>query len=221
MNKRIIEIDDLVRRDHCYLTPDDKCYFYGEYTARAGYTHSETNDLILNFKKEVDRKGRPEYRFKEMAILKAADIFATAFLPGAFQDVTLIPIPPSKVKSDPLYDDRMVRMLQAMCRGNPCDIRELVIQVQPMDSSHATADDRPSPDRIAANYALDPRLLTPVPRVIVVFDDVLTTGAHFKAAQRLLQANFPEVPIFGVFIARRAFTSTDVFQRLADPGASQ
>ena len=38
---------------------------------------------------------------------------------------------------------------------------------------------------------------------IFIVDDVLTTGAHFVAAQSLLKRQFPETPIKGVFVARR------------------
>ena len=42
-------IDELTRRDHYYLD-ETECVFIGEYTARAGYQHSQTNQLILNLK---------------------------------------------------------------------------------------------------------------------------------------------------------------------------
>jgi len=37
----------------------------------------------------------------------------------------------------------------------------------------------------------------------VVFDDFLTTGSHFRAMTSVLEAEFPGVPITGLFIARR------------------
>ena len=57
---RFTEIDELTRPDHSWLTDDDRCYFLGEYTARQGYSYSPTNNLILNFKKEMDRREKPE-----------------------------------------------------------------------------------------------------------------------------------------------------------------
>jgi hypothetical protein len=41
---------------------------------------------------------------------------------------TLVPMPPSKAKTDPLYDDRMVRMLRAIRTTPALDIRELLLQ---------------------------------------------------------------------------------------------
>jgi len=46
--------------------------------------------------------------------------------------------------------------------------------------------------------------------VIGLFDDVLTTGAHYRAASAVLQQAFPGVRIIGVFIARRVPEATDI-----------
>jgi hypothetical protein len=44
----------------------------------------------------------------------------------------------------------------------------------------------------------------PLKQALVVFDDVLTTGKHFKCCERRLREVVPAyVPILGVFIARR------------------
>lgn len=52
-------ITDLERPDHHYLTSEHNCVFFGEYTARVGYEHSRTNDIISNLKKSVTKKGKP------------------------------------------------------------------------------------------------------------------------------------------------------------------
>lgn len=193
--------------DHSYLDAQDECYFSGEYTARKGYAHSPTNQLILNFKKGVDKRGSNQWQHKERAILQAAQIFRDAIQANA--EVTFVPVPPSKAKNDPLYDDRMLRLLREICVGwvNP-DIRELVIQRQSAEASHA-ADFRPSPDDLVANYMIDERLVAPPPKTILVVDDVLTTGSHFKAMKRVLQNRFQNTAVIGMFIARRVPESDD------------
>ena len=47
--------------------------------------------------------------------------------------------------------------------------------------------------------------------MIGFFDDVLTTGAHFKAVQALLQSQFPQTEIVGLFIARRVPETVNEF----------
>ena len=207
--QRLTKIDDLTRPDHYYLTAGDSCYFLGEYSARKGYAYSATNNLVLNFKKKMDKRHRPEWQYKERAIVNAAAAFRTAIKSEWFNGATLVPVPPSKAKSDAMYDDRVVRMLHAIRPSPKLDIRELIIQDASTAASHE-CDDRPHPEEIAARYSLDKSLRNGVCPVIGIFDDVLTTGAHFKACQQVLTAAFPEARIVGLFIARRIPEAIDV-----------
>ena len=50
------------------------------------------------------------------------------------------------------------------------------------------------------------------PRRFTEVDDVLTTGAHFRAMSSLLGAGFPKARIMGLFIARR-MSSEQAFER--------
>jgi hypothetical protein len=68
---------------------------------------------------------------------------------------------------------------------------------------------RPKPDDIAANYAIDEQLRNPAPQIIGVFDDVLAAGAHFRAASNILKAAYPSVRIIGLFVARRVPEAVD------------
>jgi hypothetical protein len=203
--RHLTEIDGLTRPDHHHLNAGDTCLFLGEYTARKGFSFSATNQLVLNFKKSVDRRGRPEWQHKERAILEVGHAFAGAIQAAWLASVTLVPIPPSKQKDDPLYDDRMLRAIPAV---QPLDIRELLVQRQTMEAAH-DADVRPNPDQIAAGYQIDETLCQAAPSTIALFDDVITTGAHFVAARRVLQLRFPQARIFGFFIARRVPETTD------------
>jgi len=206
---RLTEVDDLTRPDHSYLTEDDHCYFIGEYTARQGFAYSATNSLILNFKKTLDRRGRPEWRYKERALQTAAAAFRRALNPEALDRLTFVPVPPSKAKGDPLYDDRLTRMLRAIRPEPPLDVRELIVQTESTDAVH-DREVRPRPEEIEALYSIDQTLTEPAPRLVAVVDDLLTTGAHFRAAKSILSARFPEVAAVGMFIARRAPDTADL-----------
>ena len=201
--RRLTKVDDLIRPDHWHLTAADVCYFIGEYTAYQGFAHSHTNRLIFNFKKTMDRRGRPEWRYKDQAIQTAAAAFRRALAPKDLDRLTFVPVPPSKAKGDPLYDDRLTRMLGAIRPSPPLDIREVIVQTASTDPVHVR-DVRPAPEEIQALYRIDETLTGPLREIIAVVDDILTTGAHFRAAKAVLSARFPEAAIIGLFIARRA-----------------
>ena len=95
-----------------------------------GYKFSEANNLILNFKKSPDREGRPEWQYKEQAIEKIAEAFLRSLRTEWLRSVTLVPIPPSRAKGSPQYDDRMLRMLGRLNDklDRSLDVRELIMQ---------------------------------------------------------------------------------------------
>ncbi|MDI1352270.1 MAG: hypothetical protein PSV35_05800, partial [bacterium] len=61
---------------------------------------------------------------------------------------------------------------------------------------------RPTVQDHLDNLKLDNTLINPKPKAIVIFDDVITTGASFKAAKEILNTSFPKIPSIGIFIAR-------------------
>ncbi len=207
--QRLTKIDDLTRPDHYYLAAEDECYFIGEYTARKGFAFSATNSLILNLKKGMDRRGKSEWPHKARAIKAAAAAFRASLSDEARTTLTFVPVPPSKAKDDPLYDDRLTQALHAIWPGKAVDVRELVVQPQSTPAAH-DQDDRPTPAELEARYAIDQNLVAPAPQTIAVIDDVMTTGAHFIAVRNALRRKFPTTKIVGLFIARRVPEAMDI-----------
>ena len=205
---RLLKVDDLVRSDHYYLSEDDVCYYIGEYTARAGFRYSLTNQLISNFKKKPRFRGTPQWWYKTEAIQQVATKFREAVGVPQLRAITFIPVPPSKAKNDPEYDDRLPQMLNAIHPTLQLDVREIVVQDVSTLEVHLGAD-RPTPDEIRNRYRVDDSLAKPVPRSIAIVDDLLTTGSHFKAMQSILLSYFPATHIVGLFIARRVPSSDD------------
>jgi hypothetical protein len=70
------------------------------------------------------------------------------------------------------------------------------------------AEERVSIEDLIASMGINEALAQPAPRTIGIFDDVLTTGRHFKAIRSVLRARFPDVPIVGIFVVRRVPEST-------------
>ncbi len=227
MPKRLSKIGDLERSDHYHLPADAQCYFWGEYTPHEHtnglkWDYSATNKLIGNFKKKLDRRGMPDWKYKQQAIQHAAHAFSVfwkweVLLP---HNPVLIPMPPSKARIDPLYDQRMVELLNLLAAQVqlPLDIRDCLSFNGRFAASHES-DDRPSPEALYEEMHFDPvsGKIGQKPGAIFLFDDMLTSGAHYVAAVRKLEDVFPKVPVLAQFVSRRRLPNP--FEGIDDDGA--
>jgi hypothetical protein len=93
-------------------------------------------------------------------------------------------------------------MLLLLGDGLELDIRELVRQRSSVQPVHE-ANTRPTVTELSENYFIDESLTRPAPKVVWIFDDVLTGGNHYKAMQSVIQRRFPIAATVGMFIARR------------------
>jgi predicted amidophosphoribosyltransferase len=104
--------------------------------------------------------------------------------------------------------DGLIQVLQVVSAASAAEFRELLLQRESVAAAHLS-DVRPTPEEVAANYTINEAVAEPQPETIFLFDDVLTTGAHFKAAERVLRNRFRGVNIVGFFLARRAPRAED------------
>lgn len=207
---KLQKIDESLLSEHSCLIDSDHCYFIGEYSARQGFDHinpnqhiQNMNQVINNFKKPMERKGLNEWYYKDQAILKIAFWLMSTTAWDKLKTATWIPIPPSKVSSDPQYDDRLWRVLLKMKeKDSSLDIRELILTKSNRKAAHEPGASRPKVTEHQKNFVIDESKTNPKPKAIILFDDIITSGAHFKAAQSLLQVEFPGIPIIGIFVAR-------------------
>jgi predicted amidophosphoribosyltransferase len=206
---RVRRIDDQNRSDHYLLTADDECFFLFEYTSRRNYNFSQTNSLISNLKKRPSLQGTAQYRYKISAMNDCAAALGAVMNPNWLANATLVPVPPSKARADPEYDDRMAQICRAIPTrpGRTIDVRELVFQSESLPADHENEGQRLSVDDLRAVYRIDETQAALAPQKIGVVDDVLTNGTHFRAMKIILQNRFPGVPVVGFFIARRVFPS--------------
>jgi hypothetical protein len=114
-------------------------------------------------------------------------------------------MPGSKAADHPEYDDRMERICRLMRQPAP-DVRALVRQAASTTASHeAGQGDRVTVEYLLDLYSIDETIAAPAPQAIGIVDDVLTAGTHYRAMHTVLAARFPNVPIIGLFVARRVF----------------
>lgn len=179
--------------------------FYGRiYTARQDYRYSETNDLIWNLKIGPNEQHR--LRYKQCAIAQFAqeviDLFRWSVPPQI--SLVLVPIPPSKTQGHSKYDDR-IKVVANKVMESCQNVRSLPIlsTTQDRPASHLNMGSRDA-NEIYNSITVDKNLISCYQQgdILVVLDDVLTSGASFSAARRHLQETFPDATIDGLFWAK-------------------
>ncbi len=109
MGSKLHQLDmELHSRQH--IDADDRCYYFMEKESE-GYTKSSANNLMNNFKKPVDRKGKPEWIYKERAIrVFIEDLCGLNFS----HPYTIIPAPTSKPRGHDDWDDRLDQVAEGL-----------------------------------------------------------------------------------------------------------
>jgi predicted amidophosphoribosyltransferase len=203
---KLSRIDALTRREHYFLGDQDLCYYFGEYTGRNGRPFSLIGALIQDLLQPRDPAvEKQEYR-KDRALGRVAQWLHEVFDPVSIADATFVPLPQSGsgVRTD--NDDRMFRILKRCADG--LDVRRLI----ELAGSNASGESslRAGPDMLYENMRVVLALTEPKPRALFLVDDLLTTGANFVAAKRRILQVIPDIPVFGLFVARKALDSGDV-----------
>jgi hypothetical protein len=199
-------LDDSMRADHAYLTAADRCWCLAEFHPGANYRVSEINQLIVNLKCRPSIASSDPRRMHYK--LRAMDAVARVLRAGlgrlSVESATWVPIPPSRPARDPDYDDRLPRILARAFDGYDLDLRHLLYQTEATAPDHTRAR-RMSAEALYRIIGLDRTLLNirPLRARIVLFDDVLTTGKHYKCCERRLRDTLATIPISGLFVARR------------------
>ncbi len=192
--------------DYHYLDRSDRCYCLGFYQSGEGFEGLGLNRMVLDLKREPGaRYSHPgAWQDKREAITRVSSIL-TMSLQKLFphRKITLIPVPPSKKAGDPEHDDRMLQICNLMAAELACvEVSELFVTRRSVQASHLSRV-RPTKERLKENIRMMIRddAYRPAP-LVVLLDDVLTSGAHYSACKELLEGVFPAVTVVGVFVAR-------------------
>lgn len=196
------------------MSAHDECYFLGEYTARQGWGFSTTNRHVVNLKKSPTLRGTDQWPHKTRTIQLVARAIRENLNPESLRTMTFVPIPPSKLPTHPEYDDRMTEVARAIAPD--ADVREMIGSLADREPMHATLRRR-DPGALRATLKLRPELLSPRPGMIVLIDDVLTTGCSFTVCKSMLTEQMPGIPVIGLFVARRVPPAPSEGSGLSDP----
>ena len=194
------QIDELTRRDHYYLGEPDLCYFFLEYSARHGRSFGATNELVSDLLRPENQVNFGPDVKKQRAIRRVAQLFKGAFSAEQLAAATFVPLPQSRPRNHPEYDDRMQRVLRSLAEA--MDIRNL-LEFSASRETGDTAAGRAGPEAWYTNMRVATSLCEPKPGTIFLVGDILTTGANFVAAKRRLKESLPQVPVYGLFAVRR------------------
>lgn len=181
-----------------YIDINDNCYYIMDYHSGMGYDYSIQNQFILNFKKQKDAGGQ---QYKTIAIGKIADILIKKILPQLDPNKFIfVPIPPSKVITDPLYDDRMIKVLELVKKELGIPFIDLLCRPSSIVPSHQNQTTR-TPSNHVFNLINNYSANDFINRHIIIIDDVVTTGSTYKAAKQAISQYLPN-KITGLFLAR-------------------
>ena len=164
--------------EHCYLCCADQCYFAGEYRCTR---EPELRDLVFALK-----------RGQQAAVEHVSQRLTSAIPQGWATKYTFVPMPRA---SSAINTVKLV-----LERIGFRDYRDLLHQTGDTPASHNGW--RPSPLDRSKILSVNELLSQPRPSTIAVVDDVLTTGAHFRAAKFVLNQRWPEANVIGIFLAR-------------------
>lgn len=200
--------DESVILAHCPDHEQGFLFYARTYTAGQGYQYSETNQLILNLKIRQDdvKRNSQRLQYKQRAIQQFAKE-VTALLRDQLEpesSLILVPMPPSKERSDPEYDDRVEQVTKAVAASiEGVSWLPLIHMTKSIESYHLRSDGR-NPDDIYVAMQLDEEIAKHYESnsIIALIDDVLTSGAHFTAARRHIQERFPDATVVGIFWAK-------------------
>lgn len=88
MLNALTRIDQLSVADHWHLTLEDEVYFFGEYSARKGYEHSEINQLITNLKHRMEYRNTARWPHKLRAIQAIGDSLSRCLSDAFLREAT-------------------------------------------------------------------------------------------------------------------------------------
>jgi predicted amidophosphoribosyltransferase len=202
----LVALDEKMRADHCFLDDADCCLCLSDYRPGRGTAANRVNQLIANLKcpPSIASNDPRRRRYKLQAIGEVARALRAAVSQSWVERATWIPIPTSRLPPDEDYDDRLQRVLRQAFGDYALDLRALLYQSRRTAADHASAR-RSSFAALYGLMRLDRQLLAQAPLRdrVVLFDDVLTTGKHYKCCERRLREAQVKNPISGLFVARR------------------
>ena len=182
-----------------HLKENDFLVYAREFVSGKGYQGGLTNSLILNFKKPPYKKENPpEWKHREKAVKQFAK--EIELLLRSIKRAVLTAIPSSNKKDHPKYDNRFEDLFIEILKSHPEWIIEWPVEIKEnIEPSHISKEK--NPDVLKKNYFWK-GFKNKEPEALYIFDDIMTTGAHFRAMSDFLRENQYKGKIIGICWAK-------------------
>ena len=183
-----------------HLKIEDKCAYAREYKTQIGYKGSKTNSLISNFKKSPRKRDTKEWQYRKQAVKRFAEEIAQLFKPNINATITAIPSSKPKIHSD--YDRRFEDLFEELLKIRPALNIEWPVEIKEVVQASHLGGSR-DPEDIKKKYIW--KGFKSSFDKIGIIDDVLTTGAHFRAMSDFLKEKDYKGEIVGLFWSRAVY----------------
>lgn len=179
-----------------------------------GYSMSEANQKISNLKIPMSCKETGRWYYKQTAIQNfACDLAKFTMGFKTLEGLAFVPMPPSKRRDDPDYDDRVFcACLTASTHTKipTFDILEQKTSHKPYHEGNTTRNI----EMIQSNLLVAEDAIPDDIYAIILVDDVLTTGAHFVACSNVIESAYPTKIICGAFWAKQVTYEAETAEEL-------
>jgi hypothetical protein len=186
---------------HGLITSTDRTFFLKAFSRGVSRDSEPWNRFVRDLKISPQCGSAEVIRRKREAVLAFATELGEALPIEWIRSATFVPTPSSVARGDPAYDPRVFEVLRNV--SPPLNVRCLVEQRVSRPALHL-ADEPCTVEQLADGYCVNDDGEENAPTHIVIVDDIIATGLHFRAMSTVLGKAFPPAQISGLFLARRA-----------------
>lgn len=203
MSNKLLHRLDIEIHPRPYIALDDSCSYFLEKESE-GYSKSDANNIIYNFKKPINRKGMDDWKYKEKAICQLSDMLNHIKFPKCI----LIPAPTSNPRNTANWDDRLDQCVDSITQQDVVVVKALDVATS---QTPAHLGGSRNIESIKKATSLSDLAEYADYDTVVILDDVLTTGAHFKAWKEMILDDNPNIKkVYGVFFALHLWKDIEV-----------
>ena len=200
--------DQRTRADHPYLVAADQCWWLAEYICGHARRAGSVSQIIVSLKQPASQAAfqTRRARGRRYAVQTLAALLRASVARDWAEEATWIPIPSARLSCDSDHG-RLLPVLRLAFRNYDVDIRPILSVRDSTEPDHVLAR-RSSPGELYGRLRVNWPLIAarPLRERLVLFDDVVTTGKHYRCCERVLHRALPRTCVTGLFLSRRVLS---------------